>query len=227
MRAPLALGALALLLSACGGSNRLAEYDFDDARVALVAEIPARPVLFTDVDYDARLDREDPLGSLVRAGTAVAKHVEVREARRRMDDALARVDVGARTAEAMLARSADVLGYRPVGHPREADFVLDVRIEHYGLVADSWDAAVRLVVEAEVELLDRAGRRRVWKQHVDAAQDLAEADVALGATWGNVYTARALSRLSTEELAAALADLADYTAAVLAAELRRDFYAAR
>ena len=60
----LTITALALLLLAgCNTTNRLHDYDFDDARVAVVANMPPRPVVFTDVLYEGRIDPDDPIGS--------------------------------------------------------------------------------------------------------------------------------------------------------------------
>ena len=79
---------LLLLLAGCNTTNRLHDYDFDDARVAVVANIPPRPVVFTDVLYEGRIDPDDPIGSIFRVGTALIKHNEAREAQQRMDRAL-------------------------------------------------------------------------------------------------------------------------------------------
>ena len=70
------LGLVLLMGIGCGSTNRLHEVDFEDARVAVVANIPPRPVVFTDVLYEARIDPDDPVGSIFRAGTAIAKQAE-------------------------------------------------------------------------------------------------------------------------------------------------------
>lgn len=217
----------ALFAAGCGASHQLDDYRFDDATVAVVANIPPRPAVFTDALFDARLDPDDPLGSVFRAGTALAKHAEARRAQQRMDSALAYVDVAERTARRALHESARTLGYRPVDDPAHADFILDLRVADYGLVADSWDAVVYFEVEAELRLLDRRGRRTIWKQRIREAEPASVAAVGLGTTFGNVYTAVALSRLSVEEMAQALEDLADFTADRFAGALRHDYYAAR
>ena len=217
----------ALLLAGCSPSNRLHEYDFDAATVAVVANFPPRPAVFTDAAFDARIHPDDPLGSVFRAGSALAKHAEARRAQARMDSALAYVDVAERTARRALGASAQALGYEPVEHPREADYLLDIRILHYGLVADSWEAAVFFEVEAEMRLLDRATRKTIWRRRVREAEAADAAALGLGTTFGNIYTARALSKLSVDEMIVALEDLADFTAGRLAGALRHDFYARR
>lgn len=211
----------------CGTSHRLHEVSLSGATVAVVANIPPRPAVFSDAFFDARVDPNDPIGSVFRAGTALAKHAEVREARARMDSALAYVDVADRVARQALLQSARHLGYVPVNDPRDADFLLDIRIADYGLTADSWEAVLQFEVDAEMILLDRRNRQVVWKKRIREVEPVSQAQVPLGTTFGNVYTARALARLSVEEMVVALENLADYTADHLAAALRHDYYAVR
>ena len=221
------VGLTVLILAGCGSSHRLHDYDFDDARVAVVANIPPRPVVFTDVLYEGRVDPDDPIGSIFRVGSAIIKQAEARKAQGRMDSALAHVDVADLVAREALRRSAPMLGYRPVASPARADFILDIRIDNYGLVADSWTATVHFEVDAEMLLVDRRTRQAIWKRHIREVEPVSQAGVPLGTTFGNTYTAVALSKLSVEEMIVALENLADFTAARLTAVLRHDFYATR
>ncbi len=125
------------------------------------------------------------------------------------------------------AEAPPLLGYRPVSKPADADFILDIRIDNSGLVADSWLAAVHFEVDAEMLLVDRHTRQVIWKKHIREVEPVSQAGVGLGTTFGNTYTALALSKLSTDEMVVALEDLADFTAAHLTAALRHDFYASR
>ena len=224
----LTIPALALLLLAgCNTTNRLHDYDFDDARVAVVANMPPRPVVFTDVLYEGRIDPDDPNGSIFRVGSAIVKQAEAQQAQERMNSALDHVDVADRVAQEAMRRSAPLLGYRPVSKPADADFILDIRIDNYGLVADSWHAAVHFEVDAEMLLVDRHTRQVIWKKHIREVEPVSQAGVGLGTTFGNTYTALALSKLSIDEMVVALEDLADFTAATLATALLDDFYASR
>ena len=111
--------------------------------------------------------------------------------------------------------------------PADADFILDIRIDSYGLVADSWNAALHFEVDAEMLLIDRHTRRLIWKRHLRKVEPVSQAGVPLGATFGNTYTAVALSKLSVDEMIGALEALATFTAARLTDVLRHDFYAHR
>lgn len=216
-----------VLMAGCGSSHHLHEYDFTDATVAVVANIPPRPLVFTDAPYDARVDPKNPIGSFFRAGTALIKHAEAREAQQRMDSALAYVDVAERVARRALRQSAGLLGYRPVDRPADADYVLDIHIADYGLVADSWEAAVHFEIRAEMVLVDRRTRRTVWRKRVREVEPGSDALLGLGPSFGNIYTAVTLSRLTTEQMITALEHLADYTAERLTEALRHDYYATR
>lgn len=217
----------ALLWGGCGSSHRLHEVQFDGERMAVVAAIPPRPIVFTDGFGDARVDPDDPIGSFFRAGTALAKYAEVREAQARMDSALAEIDVAERIAAQTLLDGARHLGYIPVDRPADADYVLDLRVADYGLVADSWNAEVHFEVNAEMILVDRRTRRTIWKERIRTTEPVTDVPLGLGTSIGNVVTAAALSNLSVEEMVVALEHLADFTARQFTGKLRHDYYDSR
>lgn len=223
----LPLLALALLLSACGASNRLHEVSLDDARVAIVAAIPPHPRVQAGHPGEAAVSLRDPLGSVARVSTAAAKHQQVRRAQARLDSAVAQVDVADRIARRVLAQSADVLRIAPTGRPDQADFILDLRIADYALVADSFEGAVYFVVEGELLLLEAGTGRELWDGRVRERERLTSSLFGLPPSAGNVITARALSSLSSEEMAAGLTRLADYAAGQVADRLRRDYARSR
>jgi hypothetical protein len=224
----LAASLLALLmLAGCGPSHRLGQYDFAERSVAVVAAIPPGPRVASGPWSEAFVDLRDPIGSAVRVGTATAKWEEARKAQVRLDSAAARVDVAEIIARRALAGSASTLGLRPVNDPNAADFVLDIRVYEYGLVADSYDGATFFAVEADVVLLDGATRETVWKDEVREREVVTNTLFGLPPAAGNVVTARALARLSTEEMARGLGRLAGFAADRVTRELREDFFDSR
>ena len=126
----------------------------------------------------------------------------------------------ARTA---LLQSAHLLAYRPVDHPDLADYVLDIRVQDYGLTASSFEASVDLEIEAEVLLIDNRTQEVIWKREIRETEPVSQAALGLGTTFGNIFTTAALSRLSVEEMADAFRHLADYTAERLVGRLARDY----
>jgi hypothetical protein len=221
---PLLTTALVLLLAGCGASHRLHRYDFSGRTVAVVAAIPPRPEVFSHTGV--RIDLDAPVATSLRVGAAIWKEREARKAQARLDRAFERVDVAEQIARQTLLRGANVLRYHPVNDPDAADFILDLRVFDYALVADSWDAAVRFELEGELVLVDRRSGKPVWQQRTQINVPVSEA-APLGATFGNVFTAATLSGLSEAEMVEALEALAGYTADHLSRELRHDYYASR
>ena len=114
---PLLLASVAGLVSGCGPSHRLADYSFDDRSVAVIAAIPPGPRVMSGSWSEAFVDPYDPVGTVIRLGTATAKWEQARKAQARLDSAAARVDVAEIIARRTLAGSAPTLGLRPRRRP--------------------------------------------------------------------------------------------------------------
>ena len=67
----------------------------------------------------------------------------------------------------------------------------------------------------------------MWRTRLEETEPVSDAFIGLGPSFGNVFTAAQLARLSVDEMVVALEHLADYTAARLTAALRHDYYARR
>ncbi|MDX1420898.1 MAG: hypothetical protein R3181_13115 [Rubricoccaceae bacterium] len=221
------LAAAALPLSGCSGTNRLGEVDLRGRTVAVVAAIPPHPRVQAGDPAEAAVDPYDPVGSAIRVGTAAAKYREARRAQARLDSAVALVDVADRIARSVLLDSAELLGFAPVGRPADADYLLDLRIYDYSLVADSFEGATFFALEGDVLLLDPATGRTLWERGVKEREVLDAALFGLPAIAGNVVTARALSQLTEAEMADGLERLADYVASRVVDRLRTDYLRTR
>lgn len=194
--------------------------------MAAIAAVAPRPVVLTGYD-EAWVDLRNPVRSAARVGTALAKAHEAEAAQRRLDSAFVHIDVATRMAARSLARSAPYLGYTHVGTPAEADYVLDVRLHRYGILADSWDSSASFFVDGELLIVDNDRKRLVWKQKVHERELITGSIFGLGMTAGNVLTARALANLSTEEMIVGLEHMADYTADMISHKLQNDYLKAR
>ena len=84
-RAVLAAVAATLPLAACTSAGRLAEYDFRDRTVAVVATVPPRPHVDTGDDVD--LTGLTAPQALLKVGTGIYKEVQAGKLRARMDSA--------------------------------------------------------------------------------------------------------------------------------------------
>lgn len=205
-------------LPACAGHHHLGEYTFTERSMAVVVVSPPAPGLLTG-GYNLQAD--DPVGSVLRAGTKTAKDVEARRARARLDSATARVGATGDLAQRTLERTSRYLGTRPVTSANDADYLLEVRMKNFGLDARGQSSAY-LYTNAEAVLLDRRSGREIWNvsvhgtdrltPHIRGAGDLPGA--------GNIIAASSLATMSVADFEDALQQLAELSSNVVADELR-------
>jgi hypothetical protein len=118
-------------LAACGGGHHLAEYPFASRTLAVVYIAPPSPELLTSY-YDLG-NSHNPIEAVVRAGADVAREREGRRAYARLDSATARIDIPAVLAQRTLERASRYLGTRPVTDESQADYLMEVRMERFGI----------------------------------------------------------------------------------------------
>ncbi len=211
---------------ACSPDHHLAEYDFTGGSLAVVAIAPPRAEVFSDMDL--RVDRSDPLGTVLRAGTEIAREMSLEDFRLRLDSAANRVDVSGRMADRTLGDAARYLRARPVESASDADFELELRIRRYGIRADGWRSGAYFSLEGDMLLLDGATGRIIWRTNVRASDPVRPGAVDSDSpALTNVVTAVALSRMSTGEIEQALVSLADFSADALGRAFARALDEAR
>lgn len=207
-----------LALPACAGHHHLGEYTFAQRSMAVVVVSSPAPSLLTG-GYDLRAD--DPVGSVLRAGTVAAKDVEARRAHARLDSAAAIVGATGDLAQRTLERTSRYLGTRPVQGAADADFLLEVRMKNFGLDARGQSSAY-LYTNAEAVLLDRRSGREIWNCAVHGTDRLTPR--VRGATnvpgAGAIITASSLATMSVADFQDALQQLAELSSNVVADELR-------
>lgn len=226
---PAALAAL-LLLSACASAGRLGEYDFRDRALAVVIITPPRPQVFADAFPYPGVPPDSVGGlreTLLAVGAEIVKGVGAAEAQRRLDEAAANVDVASIMADRTLERAGRILRMRPVEHARDAEFELEIRLHEYGLTSNDLNAQALFFVKAEVLLLDAADGSLVWKTKVDEADPVNQGSYGLDPRLADVITAATFATLSTEEIEAALAGLAEYCADRATRKLQQGYDKAR
>jgi len=213
----LALAALPLL-AACGGGHHLADYSFRDRTLAVVYASPPAPGLYTG-GYGSR-DSTDLLRAVVDAGSRVAKELEGRRARARLDSAAVRVDVAGQMAERLGERAGRYLGTRPVQSELSADFLLELDVLGLGIDA-SGSGAATLFINAEAILLDARSGREIWSEHVRAWDRITARVDAVGLPT-DAITAGMLSTVTVDEFERLLRRLVDLSADAVTRELRED-----
>lgn len=212
----LALVAGVAVLAGCGAKHHLGDYDYANKTLAVVTSTPAYPELRTGgVDLDA----ENPVTAVLQAGSRVAKEVEARRARARLDSAATVVDVGRRMGDRTADRSSRYLAATPVS-TRPADFTLEVWVTDYGLDARGWNAAAYLYTNAEAVLIDGASGREVWSVRVWAREPVTPAIFDTGPVPTDVLTAGSLMTVSVEDFQRVLERLADLSSDLVTNELR-------
>jgi hypothetical protein len=209
-----------LAVSSCSG-NRLDEYDFRNRTLGVATIAPPYPEVLSEMHVG--VDAEHPVLSLLKTGAAVAREVSVRDFETRLDSAAQKVDVSSRMGERVLKNGARQLRAVPVEDARNPDYELEIRVRHYGITASSWTSAAYFMIDADLRLLDGATGSRIWKAHVRATEPVRSTSVDVDAPYrrsvGNVITAIALSRMSTDEIQHALETLADFAADHLVGKL--------
>ena len=227
VRPLLALALAAAVLAGCGASNRLGEVALPGRRVAVAAAIPPAPRVQAGSPLEAGVNPFDPVGTAVRRETSEAKRRQAVRAQARLDSVVARVDVADRIARRTLARTARALDFTPAARPADADYVLDLRVADYGLVADSFEGDTFFVLLGEALFLDARTGAELWRTDLEERQVVDRTVFRLPAIAGNVVTGRALAALSAPEMAAGLQRLADLAAERISDRLVRDYRRSR
>lgn len=203
--------------SGCGGGHHLAEYPFASRTLAVVYLAPPAPELLTSY-YDLRTS-QNPLEAVVRAGADVAREREGRRASARLDSATSRIDIPAVLAKRTLERASRYLGTRPVSDQNQADYLMEVRMERFGINAKA-DEAAYLFTFAEAVLLDRRTGREIWNINVHGRDRLTPYVESSSPIPGSVITASTLGSVTVADFQGALNQLMDYSSNLITNELR-------
>ncbi|HEX6964668.1 MAG TPA: hypothetical protein VF166_02640 [Gemmatimonadaceae bacterium] len=222
-RASLALVA-SVVLASCGGHNHLERYAFTNRALAVVYLAPPSPDLETGI-YNLR-HVHTPLDAVVRAGSDVAKEVEGRKARARLDTASTRVNPVDRMSQRTLDRASRYLGTRAVQTPDSADYLLEVNLTDYGIDARGQSAAY-LYMKAQVVLLDHHDGHEIWDSNVSGWNRLTPFVRAGEHVPTGIITAGVLSTVSVDDFQQVLQELSDYTSDIVTNELRNALWDVR
>jgi hypothetical protein len=208
---------IAAVAGACGGGHHLAEYPFASRTLAVVYIAPPAPELLTSY-YDLR-SSQNPLEAVVRAGADVAREREGRRASARLDSATARIDIPAMLAKRTVDRASRYLGTRAINDENQADYLMEVRMERFGINAKA-DEAAYLFTFAEAVLIDRRTGREIWNSNVHGRERLTPYVESSSPIPGSVITASTLGSVTVADFQGALNQLMDYSSTLITNELR-------
>lgn len=223
------LAALVVVLAACGGNKQhLAEYSFADRTMAMVSVAQPAPGLLTGA-YNLSVD-DGLKEAVMKAGTGVAKDVEARRARARLDSATMRSDLSRDLANRTLERTSRYLGVRAAPSADNADFLMEIHMHSFGLDARSSSAAY-LYTNAEAVLLERRTGREIWNVNVRGTDRLTPrvrgGVGGVPGVPGAIVTAGTLHTLTVADFQDALDQLLALSSNLIADELRASLRDAR
>ncbi len=213
-------GALIVVIAssaACGGGHHLSEYPFSSRTLAVVYIAPPSPVLLTSY-YDLR-SSQNAVEAVVRAGADVVREREGRRASARLDSATARVDIPAVLAQRTLTRASRYLGTRPITDEQAADYLMEVRMDRFGINAKA-DEAAYLFTYSEAVLIDRRTGREIWNMKVHGRDRLTPYVASSNGIPGSIITASTLGSVSVADFQGALNQLMDLSSNLITNELR-------
>lgn len=209
--------AISASLVGCGGGHHLAEYPFTNRTLAVVYIAPPAPELLTSY-YDLS-SSQNPLEAVVRGAADVAREREGRRAKARLDSAAARIDIPTVLAQRTLQRASRYLGTRPITDENQADYLMEVRMERFGINAKA-DEATYLFTFAEAVLIDRRTGREIWNVNVHGRDRLTPYVEASSPIPGSVIAAGTLGSVSVADFQNALNELIDSATNLITNELR-------
>lgn len=229
MRSILRISLLVCVASISGGcatGNLLHEYDYQGATLGVVSEIPARPDVLSGSLFDLR-SSGDPLRDALRVGARVAREVSAAELQSKLDSAATQIDVGHVLESDTHERAARYLGSEPAQAGQPSDYLLELVVVDYGVVADAWDAPAEFFIEADATLLEAASGYEIWRAEVGARDPIGPAVYGGPQEVRDVLTAAVLATLDVAEIVGVLDGLADFSARVVTDRLRDDLREAR
>jgi hypothetical protein len=231
---------LLVLAAFSGGVSaiRLADHPLEGRRVAILTQLPDAPFADFDMTVFDRVGSEAPVpvrgdrgGSLEplvlesinegnerkeREGLRTPAHVLI-------DSVLAERPMN----EAIIAltgkRAAQTMRFEYVESAEEADYILEIDIEDYGIGSDGWDAPLFFEIMARLTLSEAETGDVVWKDQVLDMTPVARALLEAGIPPDHTASPAALARTTYQDAADILMGLANYTAQQLTAPLQEAY----
>jgi hypothetical protein len=224
LKAVVICGALAALAVGCTSTNHLDRYRFSGAPMAADLRTPPQPTI--DVHYRVIVSANDPVGTVLSIGTSYGKAQEAAKAEEKMREALASVDLPGIILRGASSACADTLRARLVEHQSDADYLLDLEIERYGLHAGSSGGSVSMRINLNTRLHSLRDGELVWRRDLHLDRPLSPGLFGDGVV-GNIVSAGVLASLTTEQLATGFRRLAEDTAVWVGRTLEDDYLAVR
>jgi hypothetical protein len=145
-----------------------------------------------------------------------------------MLEALSSVNVPAIVLDETSKGFASALEARLVDRGQNADYLLDLDIEQYGIQAPSWASAVSLHLRLTPSLYHNRDGKIVWRRkNITIDVPASPQMFGTGQILNDIVTAAVLSTLTVEQLEEGFRLLALESARAVISRLEQDFYRAR
>lgn len=216
---------LGVVSISCTTINELERYSYENRRIAVWLRRPPEPEIA--VQYTLYLDQNNIVGSIVSVGSNVIKASEVAKAEKKMESALQHIDVPQLMKITAISECAKVLECRGIDNRADADYILDIEIDEYGIDASSSDGHVFFKMYMTVQLYETTENETIWRRNIDYGSSLTPYIGGLVDIVGNVVTAGVLADLSVDDISKAFIELAEEAGVQIARQLEADLLKAR
>ena len=195
----LTLLSLMLFFTGCSTINHLEDYNIQGSAIAMDMMIPPEPTV--NVDYGNVDFSGDPLLAAVQLGTNVVKSGEANKAEAKLKRALDGLYIPEYAAELTFDRIVKMLDGRMVNRFSEADIILEIDINDYGIEAYSYGGEVSMFFSMTARFYHIADNEIIWQRRINVEREITPGFFGFDQIVGNVVTIASLNNLEEEELA--------------------------
>ena len=153
-----------------------------------------------DAGYHIKLDKDDPVGTIVSIGTSAAKAEQVAKARKLMNAAMMKIDPDSMLTEELGDFFSETMQMKIADDPQQADYRLVVEVDQYGIDADSDFDGAFFVLKGISRLYEISHGERVWWSWFKGKEEIGPAAFGLSDSAGNILDAVMLAGLEEDDM---------------------------
>lgn len=188
-----------LTISGCSTINRLDEWDLTDSEIVLDMKAPPEPTVNIDFNM-GHYDQGEEIFAFIQLGTNILKADGARRAEEKLYSALDGMYLPEFIAELTYDRLIYTLDASAVEKIRDADVILEVDIEEYGIESWSGNGHLAMIIEMQVRLFHKDDREIIWQRCVSVEEEITPGVFGFHDILGNAVTIAGLDSLTEEQL---------------------------
>ena len=162
--------------------------------------LPA-PEPSVNVDYGSVNFGEDQLAAVVQLGANLIKAGEAEKAEQKLKRALNGLYIPEYAAELTFDRIVDTLDGTMVDNFSNADIILEIDIDEYGLESYSFDGKVSMFFSMTARFIDNRDYETIWQRRINVNRELTPGFFGFDNMVGTVVSIASLSNLEEDQLA--------------------------